>query len=728
MSGRASKSVFTRALALWALAAFFAGAPRAEGRKTPWWDSKWKARRKLTVNTTPSGFHGDDAAYAVFLVGDHAKADGSDIRIVAGKKLVPFKIVDKGRGGTVTLAWQKVPRIGIYHAYYGNPKAAALKQTWEPRRGLLLETRRFRSGNPSNLSAMRYIIRKNTDVMGRSFVDRIFYGYNPHGPSVNNINIFTGFLSCPLSGRYEFYTSSDDASFLLVDNRLVVQWPGWHGPINRARFKGVVKLQKGLHKLEYLHVQGGSRQVMAAYWRPPNRKSIEIIPASAFSPVSRAHVSWMKTKSGRFLPDFWPSNKGEAVLGDYDDVFLIKMHFDNRSPTGSRRLYRSTWDFGDGTEKRAVSPEHVYLATGVYKVTLTMSKGLLEYKTTSWIVVNRDWKHLQTARKIDALADYYALVKDYPFDNMDPRSMHNAAWMFEKLKRRDKMAEVIQLLLKTKEKVPDSLLLANANKLADYLLEKKKAREGVSALGVAEARAASVSTKAQLAVRRARIMANHTGDAAGTKKEAQKVLEKYAKAKPETLRLAQILLGDAVGKLVTTSAEEAYAAALVEYEKAEAVKTNIKFRGRFDEVAIPSLSRSIEDYLRRNELDVCGKLLDEWEFRKPTDKLIGYYTLLRAQWWLQKGGSAVAAELLRSLIEINPASTYGDQALWKLAECHAAERNYEKADEALDSIAKLFPESALVGKVDDRKKEIRRPRTAKRSVKSITKKKRKKKR
>jgi len=728
LARRRRNGVFACAFALWALAAVFAAAPRAQALETPWWDTKWKIRRKLTVNTTPSGFPGDDVAYAVFLVGDHAKPDGSDIRVVAGRKPVPFTIVFKGRAGTVTIAWKKLPRTATYHAYFGNPNAGALKETWQPKRGLLLETRRFRSGNPSNLSAMRYIIRKNTEVMGRSFVDRIFYGYNPHGPSVNNINIFTGYLNCPISGRYEFYTSSDDASFLLIDGRLVVQWPGWHGPIARARFKGVLNLKKGLHKLEYLHVQGGNRQIMAAYWRPPGRSSIEVIPASAFSPVSRAHVGWMKTKSGRFVPDFWPSNKGEAVLGDHDDVFLIKMHFDNRSPAAARRFYRSTWDFGDGTKQRAVSPEHVYLASGTYKVTLTMSKGKLDYETTSWVVVDRDWKHLQTARKIDKLADYYPLVKDYPLDAMDPRSIHNAAWMFQKLGRTEKMAEAVRVLLKTARKVPDSMLIQDVIKLEELLLEKKKAAEALDALAVAERRAAHVATKAQLAVRRARIMINHTGDAAGAKKEAQKVLDEYAKAKPETLRWARILLGDAAGKLVTTSAEEAYAAALAEYEKAEAIKTNIKFRGRFDEVAIPSLSRSIEDYLRRNELELCEKLLDEWEFRKPTDKLVGYYTLLRAQWWLQKGRSEVAAELLQSLIEINPASTYGDQALWKLADCYAAERNYEKADEALDSIAKLFPESALVTKVADRKKEIRRPKTVRRPPRPVVRTKRKRRR
>jgi len=706
-----NKRAFALAFIVWALGAFLLTIGRAEGIEASWWDSDWKVRRKLTVNPSRSGFTGGDVAYATFMVGDYAKPDGSDIRIVAGRKVVPFQVIFKGPGAYATVTWEKSTSSSTYHAYFGNPKAKALKQKWEPKRGLLLETRRFRSGNPSNLAAMRYIIRKNTEVMGKSFVDRVFFGFNPHGPSVNNVNIFTGYLIAPVSGKYEFYTSSDDASFLLVDDKLVVQWPGWHGPVNRARFKGTVSLRKGLHKFQYLHVQGGYRQIMAAYWKPPKSGSIQIIPQGAFATVSRASVDWMRVKSGRFLPDFWPANKGEAVLGDHDDVFLIKMHFDNRTPIGHRRSFRCRWDFGDGATASTIAPTHVYLATGIYKVTLTMTRGSLKYSTTSSVVVDRNWKTMQTARKIDQLTDYYEFVKKYPLDNMDPRSLHNAAWMFEKIGRKTKMVEAVTALLKTKDDVPDTLLIKNTDRLTEYLLSGKKAVEAISTLGIAEKRAYSDQTKAKFAVAKARVMLVYTHNPTGAKKELDKVLAKYKKAKSETLRRSYILSGDVVGKLVTTSADDAYKAALAEYEKAVKIKTNLKFRGRFDEVAIPSLSRSIEDYLRRNELETCEKLLDEWEFRKPTDKLVGYYTLLRAQWWLQTGENQIAGEMLQSLVEINPASTYGDQALWKLANCHAFKNNYDKADEALDRIAKLYPESSLIAKVAERKKELRRPKT-----------------
>jgi len=675
----------------------------------PWWNQLWKVRRELRINPTSAKLPGEDVAYAHFVVGEHCEEDGSDIRIVHGMKPIPFKVIYRGEGAFATVAWPVQEGKNTYYAYLGNPGAKPAKSDWDFKRGLVLETRQFRGGNPSSWAAMRYILNKSTEVMGRSFVDRIYFGYNPHGPSVNNVNVFTGYLNCRSAGRYEFYTSSSDASFVMVNGRMVVQWPGWHGPIGRARFKGVTTLSRGLHKIEYFHVQGGGRQVMAAYWKPPGKGSIEIIPASAFAPVARAVVASFQNKAGRFLPDFWPSNSGEAVLGDRDDVFLVKMHFENQTPRSARVLYRCQWDFGDGTQSREVSPDHVYLVSGIYKVTLNMSHGSLRYRFTSPVVVERDWKHLQTARKIDSLSAYYPLIKDYPLKLMEPRAVHNAAWVFEKLGRTTDMAKAVRALLTTREKVSDPLLVSNATRLVKYLVSVGKWKDALAALEQAEGRAEGVAVKADFAVGQARIRLSFGADPTGARKAIDKVFSSYAKAKPQTLRWAHILRGDTQARLVTSSAEDAYKAARADYEKAEKLQAGIKARGRHDEVAIPAISRSLEDYLRRRELEVAEQLLDEWELRKPTDKLVGYYTLLRAEWWCLKKQYNIAAEILQALIEVNPASPYGDQALWRLADCHAAMRDYPKAVETLNRVEKMFPESPLVEKVPARIKDIRKP-------------------
>jgi len=675
-----------------------------------WWDLGWKVRRPFLVNPTASGLPGDDAAYAVFVTGQYAKSDGSDIRIVVNNEIVPFKIIYKDPGPFVTVAWKILPNVRTYFAYMDNPKAEPYAANWEPQRGLLLETRFLRQGTPSSLAAMQHMLQVNAEVQGKSFVDRIFFGYNPHGPSINNINVFTGWLGCRAGGTYEFYTSSDDASFLLVDDKLVVQWPGWHNATGQARFKGTTSLTPGLHKLSYLHAQGGDAQIMAAFWKPPGHTgAIEVIPQASFAPLTRAAPGILEQPSGRFLPEFSPSNKGEAVLGEYDDVFLIKMNFENTSPRSAKTLYRTTWDFGDGASSHEISADHVYFASGVYTVKLTMGQGQLEYSFSSPVVVDRDWSHLQTAQKIDTLADYYEIVKDYSLEKMPVRALHNAAWMFEKLDKKDDMVRALQALAATDQKAPDGILEEDTRKLVKCQLERDKAAEASSVLEKSEARAESAVFKARFAVERAAVKILYLDDAAGAKTDLERVLTRYSSADPITLRKAHSLMGDVLARVVTTSAQEAYQAALAEYQKAEDIKAEVKAYGGRNELAVSAISRSLEDYLQRGEFEVAASLLDEWEFRKPTDKIIGYYTLLRADWWLKTGKPRVAVNILQALLEVNPSSPYGDEILWKLADCWAAMRDFEKATDTLNSIAKKFPESPLIEQVPKRLTTIRLP-------------------
>merc|ERR1719191_2312903 len=53
---------------------------------------------------------------------------------------------------------------------------------------------------------------------------------------------FVGFVNVPRSGRYTFWTNSDDGSRLYVNGRLVVNNDGLHGMRTRA---GAIHLRKG---------------------------------------------------------------------------------------------------------------------------------------------------------------------------------------------------------------------------------------------------------------------------------------------------------------------------------------------------------------------------------------------------------------------------------------------------------------------------------------------------
>ncbi len=49
---------------------------------------------------------------------------------------------------------------------------------------------------PGSWAGMQDIVKRATTVLGRGFVPNIFFGHNPFGPSINNVNIFTGTIVC----------------------------------------------------------------------------------------------------------------------------------------------------------------------------------------------------------------------------------------------------------------------------------------------------------------------------------------------------------------------------------------------------------------------------------------------------------------------------------------------------------------------------------------------------
>ncbi|OPY70032.1 MAG: Biopolymer transport protein ExbB [Syntrophorhabdaceae bacterium PtaU1.Bin034] len=123
-----------------ALSVFF--AVTVAGSAHAWWDSKWKYRKKVTLDTTAQGADVKDAvADFPVLVRLHtgnftfknARNDGSDIRFVASDDKTPLKyhIERYDPSEEMVLIWVKAPRLpaaskdDFIWMYYGNGSAAA---------------------------------------------------------------------------------------------------------------------------------------------------------------------------------------------------------------------------------------------------------------------------------------------------------------------------------------------------------------------------------------------------------------------------------------------------------------------------------------------------------------------------------------------------------------------------------------------------------------------------
>ncbi len=85
---------------------------------------------------------------------------------------------------------------------------------------------------------------------------------------------YTGYIKIPEEGLYTFYTTSDDGSVVLIDNKLIVNNDGKHPMVENS---GNAMLNFGYHKIELLYFQAGGGMGLDASIKGPDMEK-QIIP------------------------------------------------------------------------------------------------------------------------------------------------------------------------------------------------------------------------------------------------------------------------------------------------------------------------------------------------------------------------------------------------------------------------------------------------------------------
>ena len=90
---------------------------------------------------------------------------------------------------------------------------------------------------------------------------------------------FTGFLQIRKPGKYTFYAISDDGSRIYLDDKLLVNNDGLHGPVEKS---AAVDLSTGAHKIVVTYFDNGGGDALAIRWSGPGIKKQDI-PANRLS-------------------------------------------------------------------------------------------------------------------------------------------------------------------------------------------------------------------------------------------------------------------------------------------------------------------------------------------------------------------------------------------------------------------------------------------------------------
>lgn len=95
---------------------------------------------------------------------------------------------------------------------------------------------------------------------------------------------FEGMIEIPEDGVYDFYTDSDDGSELYIDDSLVVDNDGLHGPEEQGND---VPLSKGFHKIKVSYFEKGGGDVLKVYYKAPGKKKQAIPNSMLFKPKKK---------------------------------------------------------------------------------------------------------------------------------------------------------------------------------------------------------------------------------------------------------------------------------------------------------------------------------------------------------------------------------------------------------------------------------------------------------
>jgi len=679
-----------------------AGARAADA---PWWNNAWRCRRTVGVPATVG--KEERVCSVLFRTARYLRKDAADVRVISRGREVPHRVVFVGPGSLCHIVIPVPAGMRRCEIYYGNPKAGRPEYGWTPKAGLILETRRYTGGPVQNLSLIRQTIERSKPAYGADFVKQVFHGFNPFGPATNFTAAYTGWIECPRDGQYLFATMAGGPSFLAIDGKPVASRPHWGGPSGRARFRGRVRLTKGLHAFEYYMVHRYGRPVAVAAWQPPGAKKVEVIPPDAFPGVLRGKLLSYEVRGQDVAPDFSWSVEGEALLRD--GTPLVRMRFRDETPEAAATGYTRRWEFGDGLTATERVPTHLFLRTGKTWITLRVSLKGRRYSCTHLVPVDRPWA-AQAKKKPEKLADYAEIVRKYPFKDLEATALSRALRVLAETEDWRTFAAAAAEMLKPGrlEKLPERWLAETALLVGGAFRKEIGDPDGaVRLFRRAEAAVASPQRKADMAFQVGDTYFYYIGDVAKAKAEYARLIRAYPNADRMRRREAFIRLGDAWAQ------EGKYDEAKDAYEKAQAIRLTGPSRETF---GIGARAFETEAFLRRKEYEAAHNALMAWQWEHPADKLVGEWSVLMGKWALATRRYDEALRCLRQLHRVNPRSPYVPEALMLAADCYEAQNQPAKAIGVLETLRKDYPESPLVKEAGARLERLaervqrRRPR------------------
>ncbi len=558
------------------------------------------------------------------------------------------------------------------------------------REGLSLEVRDWSGDLVDELGSWPAVVEglmRSDNVIGNAAIMDVLQKMNPFrlGDTRNFAASYRGFLNIEKPGLYRFFLNADDASFLFLNEYLVLSRVGPNrtiqGRMNVFAVGQDMELDAGVYRLEIHQVTGNSPGAYgrcAFYWIPPEAESWQRVPPQAFVPALSADLVRVEAPDGKRVP-IPVCGVANTLGGGGTELFLVQCR-----AVGASEDQRIAWTFGDKMSGEGVRLQHVYFEGGDYEISMRAPNGLPPFKQRLHV-----WNAPVPTSPL-ALGEVVDVLDGYDLARLDEARL-GAAFAFLSICGQSHRWPVVD---KVAARLLESKGLDLPYRVALYRARMEAlARQGraADALELGQEALAETGTlhalRLDVQLKIADIHRLHLRDFDEAGRLYAAMVEEYRRMALPAVRRAAIAWGDMYLDIGDNSrASEIYrlAGSLGGSGDGLGKATDATTRG--------ALLRVAEQQMRDGNLRHSRQLLERIEQEYPEQKVEGLYRFLRAEADRQAGRYVEAERNYELLLRMQQWAGYRAQALQGLADCAMRREHYTDAVKWLDAIAESYPD------------------------------------
>lgn len=591
----------------------------------------------------------------------------------------PVALVWRGAAQEVRLVVKALRAEEEYFVYFG---AGHYRQSplWQPLVSLFMETRQMTPPKAiETWDQMETAWRGAANVDGAGWVGGIYHGVNPFGENRHFLTHYTGYLRTENLPKVILYTISSDASFVLVNRKYELGWPGEHpSDVNKQTVRSQsITLTGPLTRVDYYHAKtAGSHPAMVLGWQKNGK--YETIPETAWVHPGTAKLVRLEHAQGAPVPA--PRLTVRSYMG-FADLWLYEVTgtLADELPAG----WTVQWKFPDGSTKTQREFTRIVVGGVAQSVTVKLQRDRDELTGSRQV----NFVENIPAASVKDAGDMHRYLRAMAAENLSELPVATVRGYMAFLLAADQdlaAGRYAEAWLKRNPE-PGDRLWWPAQECRLRMLAQTEPRQAVEELRRIPP-ASRTKYAAELDLLELELLVFHLNDPTAVVR-AQEISRRDPKS--ETARLALVRAGDYY------RLQGRYPEAAAQYQQAQQ-RVVEGSEGRKLPAQDRAYSITVRDLLDRGAVNLADDKLTEWEARHPAGKLDSDFLILRGRVWMELGRWREALVEIESFEKLQPDSPFQIDAEYYRARALFGLGNKDEARKIWKMIVAQYPQHALV--------------------------------